>query len=337
MNFADVASGMYNKVAWEFEYCQSIGRDVSMTVETQDIGLDSATFYEEGKQQMQNVLVAVNTTLHANFPDVFQGMEIHDYINWLTLTDSPGVEYSAHRLPVSVYVWQWWFALPDYTAERAELWDFLAAQPYDISVITFEAQLLLSSRQADLQFFIDEAAAHGYQVALAIGAAVMAQTGYHDYVLSLMQMAANFYEYGPLADPLHPPEGARAPEAIPPPAEGYGGAEEDIPPPLGGTLYPPTTKPPTTPPPATTAPPPTTPVPTTLAPTPTDLTWPTEQGGMGPTHPAAGDPSGTGAVPTVPKTPPALQTSSSDRAAAGAAPLLVAIAVAVIVGFAMGV
>ena len=246
MNFATTEAALLDRASGEVAYCKSLGRKISVAVETQDVGEPNVSFFDQGKQYMQNVLAAVNATWRAQAGGLFEGIIVHDSTHWPLLKDSVGYSYNGVRLPVGVYVWQYWLALPAYTVERDELWSFLAAQPYTITTIQFESELLLRTNQAALQSFIDEAAARGYKVTLSLGASVLAETAYHPYVESLMQLAANFYKYGPLATPYSPPAGAIAPQffdvipnnVVPPP-------------PRGGTsppTQPPTTKPPTQPP-----------------------------------------------------------------------------------------
>ena len=190
-----------------------------------------------------------------------------------------------------MYVWQYWLALPAYAVDRAGLWAFLAAQPYAIHRITFESEDLLQNHQAELQAFLDEAAAHGYAVDLAVGAPAMAMTQYHAYVGALMQLAANFYLYGPVSDPFAPPPGEPVPDGnAPSPDDDNAGSSHgssDLPSP-GWTLQAPA--PTGTPTAAATPTAPATPTPTTQA----TVTAPPTQ--------VAGTTAGPSAVPTAAST-----------------------------------
>ena len=97
------------------------------------------------------------------------------------------------------------------------MWTFLAAQPYTITRILFESESLLDSDQMSLQAFITEAAAHGYEVELAVGFSYWTLPQYHVYVETLMQIAANFILLGPAADPFNPGSGPAFPTNSPAP------------------------------------------------------------------------------------------------------------------------
>ena len=213
MDFVDSVDGMLARASWEVQYCASLGKPISLAVETQNVGANAVTFYEEGPEAMQSVLAAVAGAWAAPYASVWRGFEIHDYLSWRNMPPSNATaRYTADRLDAAVYVWQYWLALPAYAVDRAGLWAFLAAQPYTINRITFESEDLLQNHQAELQAFLDEAAAHGYAVDLAVGAPAMAMTQYHAYVGALMQLAANFYLYGPVSDPFAPPPGEPVPD-----------------------------------------------------------------------------------------------------------------------------
>ena len=332
MDFVDSVDGMLARASWEMQYCASLGKPISLAVETQNVGANAVTFYEEGPEAMQNVLAAVAGTWAAPYASVWRGFEIHDYLSWRNMPPPPNAtaRYTADRLDAAVYVWQYWLALPAYAVDRAGLWAFLAAQPYTISRITFESEDLLQNHQRELQAFLDEAAAPGYAVDLAVGAPAMAMTQYHAYVGALMQLAANFYLYGPVSDPFSPPPGEPVPDRnAPSPDDGAGSSHggggggggggnggNELPSP-GWTLETPTPAPTAT---ATVPPTPTvtaTPVPT-VTPTPTSTTaaatpaGPTLQATTVPPTQIAGTVSG----PTV-VAPTASSSTSSPTTATG--------------------
>ena len=209
MNFVDSEPLLIARMQTELDYAKQKNLEISAAVETQNLSLSSISFFEEGKEYMQNTLVAADKALRQLAPSVWQEFTIHDYHAMLEMPSSNGTQYVSDRINVCMYVWQWWLAFNNGTADRQAMWTFLAAQPYTITRILFESEALLREDQQTLQAFIDEAASKGYQVEMAVGFSRWVLPQYHNWVEEIMQLAANFIRYGPVSDPLNnPPTGA---------------------------------------------------------------------------------------------------------------------------------
>ena len=206
MNFVDSYSLQIARITDMVTLAKQYNKPLCAAVETQNLSYSPVSFFEEGSQYLQNTLVQADQTPHQMAPSQWTNYFIHDYAALLELPSSPSnYQYVSNRINVCIYVWQWWLAWANYTTDRQQMWTFLAAQPYTVTHILFESEALLYSDQASLQAFIEEAATKGYQVEMAVGFAKWALAPYHYYVVTLMQIAANFIRLGPIPDPYNPP------------------------------------------------------------------------------------------------------------------------------------
>jgi hypothetical protein len=87
MDYVDTATPLVNDAIGEINYADSIGKKVVVGVETQNVGYDATSFYEEYNAYMESVLTTAETTFktHASY----QGIAIHYYTSYIAMAAAP--------------------------------------------------------------------------------------------------------------------------------------------------------------------------------------------------------------------------------------------------------
>jgi len=102
MDYRDVAEGddgIIQHAAVEMLYAAQIGRQVVISVETNDVAPEpeKVTFYEEGQQEMEDALAVVLDTYGGNL--AFGGIAIHDYLGYERLPAEPRLTLTPTTTP----------------------------------------------------------------------------------------------------------------------------------------------------------------------------------------------------------------------------------------------
>lgn len=82
MSYRDSAEKIYNFAKTEIEYAKKVNKQVNLGVETQDVNDDLVTFFEEGKNYMNNELNKLRNLIPQNF-----GIAIHYIESWYELKE----------------------------------------------------------------------------------------------------------------------------------------------------------------------------------------------------------------------------------------------------------
>ncbi len=82
MSYRDNAEDIYDFAKTEIEYAKKVNKQVNLGVETQDVSDDIVTFFEEGKNYMNNELKKLRNLIPQNF-----GIAIHYIESWYDLKE----------------------------------------------------------------------------------------------------------------------------------------------------------------------------------------------------------------------------------------------------------
>ena len=87
MDYVDTSTSIINDAITEITYADSIGKKVVVGVETQDIGFDSTSFFEEDNAYMESQLTTAGASFNSHTS--FLGFVIHYYDSYKLLTVVP--------------------------------------------------------------------------------------------------------------------------------------------------------------------------------------------------------------------------------------------------------
>ncbi len=80
MSYRDSSEAIYNFAKDEIEYAKSLNKTINLAVETQDVGEDIVSFFEEGNKYMLSELNKLKKAIPENF-----GIAIHHIVSWKEL------------------------------------------------------------------------------------------------------------------------------------------------------------------------------------------------------------------------------------------------------------